>query len=85
MMLTFDSTNRNGEMLLDFLEEFNLFTSNKYFINPNGQLWTFEYPSGDRATAQLDYLIFRKKWKNSVKNSRSYSSFSSVGSDLLKS
>jgi hypothetical protein len=31
--------------------------------------------------AQLDYLIFRKKWKNSVKNSRSYSSFSSVGSD----
>ena len=77
---TFDSTtNRNGEMLLDFLEEFNLFTSNNYFMKPKGQLWTFEYPSGDRA--QLDYLIFRKKWKNSVKNSRSYSSFSSVGSD----
>ena len=66
-------------MLLDFLEEFNLFTSNNYFMKPKGQLWTFEYPSGDRA--QLDYLIFRKKWKKSVKNSRSYSSFSSVGSD----
>ena len=77
---TFDSeTNRNGEMLLDFLEEFNLFTSNNYFMKPKGQLWTFEYPSGGRA--QLDYLIFRKKWKNSVKNSRAYSSFSSVGSD----
>ena len=76
---TFDSTtNRNGEMLLDFLEEFNLFTSNNCFMKPKGQLWTFEYPSRDRA--QLDYLIFRKKWKNSVKNSRSYSSFSSVGS-----
>ena len=72
-------TNRNGEMLLDFLEEFNLFTSNNYFMKPKGQLWTFEYPSGVRA--QLDYLIFRKKWRNSVKNSRSYSSFSSVGSD----
>ena len=35
---TFDSeTNRNGEMLLDFLEEFNLFTSNNYFMKPKGQ------------------------------------------------
>jgi len=48
-------------------------------MKPKGQLWTFEYPSGGRA--QLDYLIFRKKWKNSVKNSPAYSSFSSVGSD----
>ena len=39
----------------------------------------FEYPSGDRV--RLDYLIFRKKWKNSVKNLRSYFSISSVGSD----
>ena len=44
-----------------------------------GQLWTFEYPNGNRA--QLDYLIFRKKWQNSVRDSRAYSSFSSVGSD----
>ena len=72
-------TNRNGEMLLDFLEEFNLFISNTSFMKPKGQLWTFEYPSGDRA--QLDYLIFRKKWRNSVKDSRAFSSFSSVGSD----
>ena len=42
-------------------------------------MWTFEYPSGERA--QLDYVIFRKKWRNSVKDSRAYSSFSSVGSD----
>jgi len=77
---TYDTeTNRNGEMLLDFLEEFNLFSSNNYFMKPKGQLWTFEYPSGVRA--QIDYLIFRKKWRNSVKNSRSYSSFSTVGSD----
>ena len=38
---SYDSnTNRNGEMLLDFLEEFNLFTSNNYFMKPKGQLWT---------------------------------------------
>ncbi|XP_029654701.1 craniofacial development protein 2-like, partial [Octopus sinensis] len=77
---TFNSkTNRNGEMLKDFLEEFNLYTSNNSFMKPKGRLWTFESPLGDRA--QIDYLIFRKKWRNSVKDSRSYSSFSSVGSD----
>ena len=72
-------TNRNGEMLMDFVQEFNLFISNTHFMKPKGQMWTFEYPSGARA--QLDYVIFRKKWRNSVKDSRAYSSFSSVGSD----
>ena len=72
-------TNRNGEHLVDFMEEFNLFPSNTNFMKPKGQLWTFEYPNGDRA--QLDYLLVRKKWRNSIKDSRSYSTFSSVGSD----
>ena len=58
-------TNRNGELLVDFMDEFNLFSANTSFMKPNGQLWTFEYPNGDRA--QLDYLLFRKKWRNSVK------------------
>ena len=74
-----EETNRNGEHLIDFMKEFNLFSSNTSFMKPKGQLWTFEYPKSGRA--QLDYLIFRKKWRNSVKDSRSYSRFSSVGSD----
>ena len=61
------------------MDEFNLFSANNSFMKPKGQLWTFEYPNGDRS--QLDYLIFRKKWRNSIKDSRSYSTFSSVGSD----
>ena len=73
------STNRNGEMLIDFMEEFNLFSSNTNFMKAKSQLWTFEYPSGLRA--QIDYILYRKKWRNSIKDSRSYSSFSSVGSD----
>ena len=72
-------TNRNGEHLIDFMEEFSLFASNTSSMKPKGQLWTFEYPKGGRA--QLDYLIFRKKWSNSVKDSRAYSTFSSVSSD----
>ena len=73
------STNRNGEMLGDFMDEFNLFSANNSFMKSKGQLWTFEYPSGERA--QLDYILYRKKWRNSVRDARSYSSFSSVGSD----
>ena len=72
-------TNRNGKILMDFLQEFDLFASNTNFMKPKGQMWTFEYPSGVRA--QLDYVIFRKKWRNSIKDSRAYSSFSSVQSD----
>lgn len=72
-------TNRNGEMLSDFMQEYNLFSSNNSYMKPKNQLWTFEYPSGKRA--QIDYILFRKKWRNSIKNSRSYSSFSTVGSD----
>ena len=74
-----NETNRNGDKLLEYMEEFNLFSASNNFMKPKGQLWTFEYPFGLRA--QLDYILFRKKWKNSVKNTRSYSSFSSVGSD----
>ena len=74
-----DVTNRNGEKLIEYMEEYSLFSSSNNFMKPKGQLWTFEYPSGQRA--QLDYILFRKKWKNSVQNTRSYSSFSSVGSD----
>ena len=53
------STNRNGEILRDFMDEFNLFSANNSFMKPKGQLWTFEYPSGERA--QLEYVLFRKK------------------------
>ena len=34
-------TNRNGEMLIDFIQEFNLFISNAHFMKPKGQLWSF--------------------------------------------
>ena len=73
------TTNRNGEMLQDFMDEFNLFSANTSFMKPRGQFWTHEYPTGDRA--QLDDILFRKKWRNSVRDARSYSSFSTVGSD----
>ena len=40
------------------MDEFNLFSANDSFVKPKGQLWTFEYLSGERA--QLDYVPFAK-------------------------
>ena len=59
------------------MEEFNLFSETNNSMKPQGQLSTFEYPSGQRA--QLDYIFLGRK--NLVKDTRSYSSFSTVGSD----
>jgi exonuclease III len=72
-------TNRNGEKLADLLTEHNLCATNTRFMNKPNKLWTFRYPNGNKA--QLDYILVRRKWINSVKNSRAYSSFDSVLSD----
>jgi len=52
-------TNRNGEYLLDLLQEFDLFSSNNSFMKCANHLWTFQYPNGDKA--QIGYIFFRKK------------------------
>ena len=46
--------------------------------HPN-RFWTFQHPSGSQS--QIDYILVRNKWKNSVRDAQAYSSFSSVGSD----
>ena len=56
-----DHTNRNGEKLFDLMEEYDLFSSNNYFMKPKNHLWTYESPKGDRS--QLDYILFRKNGK----------------------
>jgi exonuclease III len=73
------ATNRNGEKLIDFSEEFQLFITNTKFMKHPNRLWTFLNPSGYRS--QIDYILVRNKWKNSVRDAQAYSSFSSVGSD----
>ena len=72
------ATNRNGEMLVDYAEEFQLMFSNTNFMKPAVKLWTFQHPSG---SSQIDYILIRKKWRNSIRNCQAYSSFSSIGSD----
>ena len=75
----YEITNRNGEHLLEYTLENNLIITNTTFQKKASKLWTCELPSLYRA--QLDYILVRKKWKNSVTDSVAYNSFVSLGSD----
>ena len=72
-------TNRNGNKLSDFMLQHELLATNTMFMKNPKRLWSFQQPSG--AKSQIDFILVRKKWKNSVRNSQSYSSFSPIGSD----
>lgn len=74
------STNRNGELLRDTMLEGNLEATNHRFRKKPGKLWT--YLSDAMLTkSQIDYILVRKKWRNSLKNTEPYNFFSSLGSD----
>jgi hypothetical protein len=74
------TTNRNGQYLIDLTQQHGLVISNTAFRKRPGKQWTFR----DRYTnekRQLDYILVRKKWRNSVLNTEAYNSMDSVGSD----
>ena len=72
-------TNKNGRLLLELAHEKSLCIVNTTFQKRMGKRWTYEGPKGDRH--MLDYVLVNSKWINSVKNTETYSSFASVGSD----
>ena len=74
-----EETNKNGKFLMELVMEKNLICGNTYFQKRKGKLWTFVSPGGNKY--QLDYILVRKKWKNSLKNVEAYNTFASVGSD----
>ena len=49
------------------------------FQKPKSRLWSHLSPNGDKY--QLDYILIRKKWRNSVKDAQAYNNFASIGSD----
>ena len=59
-------TNRNGEKLLDYAEEFQLSVANTKFMKPANKLWAFQLPTGQRS--QVDYIFICNKWRNSIMN-----------------
>ena len=59
--------------------EKNLIIANAQFCKKKGKLWTYISPGGSKCP--LDYILIRRKWRNSMLNAEAYNTFASVGSD----
>ena len=51
----YDTTDNNGERLVDLCEEFKLRSAQMRFPHPRRRLWTWMHPSG--STLQLDHIL----------------------------
>ena len=73
------ATNRNGKLLHELAVEKHLIIGNTSFQKGLGKLWTHISHGGYKS--QIDNIIIRENWRNSLLNAESYNSFSSIGSD----
>ena len=73
------TSNRNGQLLIDFMIENRLTCLNINYQKREGKLLTYTYANNSKA--QIDYVFINKKWKNSAMNCEAYSSFKGVSSD----
>ena len=66
-----NTSNRNGQHLIDFMIENRLTCLNTNFQKSEGKLWIHTYANKSKA----------QKWKNSAMNCEAYSTFEGVSSD----
>ena len=74
-----NTSNRNGQHLIDFMIENRFTCLNTNFQKREGKLWTHTY--ANKGKAQIDYLFINRKWRNSAMNCEAYSTFEGVSSD----
>ena len=74
-----NTSNRNGQYLIDFMIENRLTCLNTNFQKREGKLWTYTYVNNSKA--QIDCVFINRKWKNSAMNCKAYSSFEGVSSN----
>ena len=74
-----DTSNRNGLLLHEFIDQHNLIIGNVSFQKSSNKLWTFRSPTG--ALSQIDFCMYRKRWRNSISDCQAFSSSNPVGSD----
>ena len=64
-------SNDNGNRLIDICEATNMCIATTRQPHPSRHKWTWQHPNGKKA--QMDHVIIRGKWINSLQNCRSYS------------
>ena len=62
--------NHRGQMLIDFCEKNGLIVTNTWFKKPKRRLYTWKAP-GDWSRHQLDYILVKHRFRNSVKDMQS--------------
>ena len=75
-----DRTNRNGGLLRDTALECDMEITNLRFRKRTGKMWT-HLSEGTLNKGQIDFVLVRRKWRNSIKNTEAYNIFQSLGSD----
>ena len=60
--------------------EANLEATNLRYRKKPGKMWTY-LSDMNLSKSQIDFILVRKKWKNSMLNTEAYDFFSSLGSD----
>ena len=63
--------NERGEMLIEFCKRNDLILTNTWFQNEKRRRYTWKNP-GDTERYQIDYILINQRYRNSVKNSKSY-------------
>jgi len=74
-----NDSNRNGEYLMGFTHQHNLIVGNTAFQKPKKRLWTWRSPRG--TLAQIDFCLYRKRWRKSVRDCQAFNSANPIGSD----
>ena len=74
-----NTSNRNGQHLIDFMIENRLTCLNTNYQKREGKLWAYTYANNSKA--QIEYVFINRKWKNSAMNCEAYSSFEGVSFD----
>ena len=67
-----DKTDRNGHNLVDIIQQHNLNIGNTSFQKHVNKRWTYRV---------IDFIMYRKRWRNSFNDCQAYSSLDPVGSD----
>ena len=69
--------NESGERLVQFCQEEQLIIANTLFQHPKKNLYTWSSP-GDQYRNQIDYILVRRRFRNSIKNVKTY-----PGADIM--
>jgi len=59
--------NHRGQMLINYCGRNGLIVTNTWFRKPKRRLYTWKAP-GDRSRHQLDYILVKHRFRNSVKD-----------------